>query len=202
MKPKPKPGKTTATEHDNKLLNYFLFGLFGALIVMLCFSQLSGDDDFFWHLATGRFIAETHIVPSSDVFGFATAGEKWIPFEWCWDVVTYLLFNAFGYTGVYVLMIVILLITFLSLGTTLKNLEVSPALSVFFLLLILIGVMYRFTIRPHLVSYLGFSVILYLATCIKYKGNSGSGIMYAFPIAFLVWANFHMGVLAGFGIIL
>jgi len=45
--------------------------------------------DFFWHLATGRWIVEHHSLPTFDPFTLAAAHVPWINGEWLWEVVAY-----------------------------------------------------------------------------------------------------------------
>ena len=45
--------------------------------------------DFFWHLATGRWIREHHALPLYDPFAVASAHVPWINGEWLWEVVAY-----------------------------------------------------------------------------------------------------------------
>ena len=97
----PSPAKKAKTQKkQNKAVNqnlvkvfdYSMVVLFMAFITILTTFKLFLDDDVFWHLATGRFIVQNGYIPSTDVFGFITAGTKWIPFEWGWDVLTYLIY--------------------------------------------------------------------------------------------------------------
>ncbi len=58
-----------------------LFLYLGA--VALIFAFITGlktliDPDFFWQLATGRWVAQHHQVFSTDVFSYTAAGQPWI----------------------------------------------------------------------------------------------------------------------------
>ena len=88
-----KKSRTPALPSENL---YFIYGLFVILeILVFIFSsyKVTGDDDFFWHLATGRYVVENKVVPDKDVFGYVTAGNDWIPFEWGWDVIIFGLYS-------------------------------------------------------------------------------------------------------------
>src|ERR1043166_3539376 len=97
--PKKKPTTKSASKQsfytENKYsknsasITYGLFVIFAVFVFIFTTYKISGDDDFFWHLATGRYIVENHSVPDTDIFGFVSAGNEWIPFEWGWDVLTY-----------------------------------------------------------------------------------------------------------------
>jgi len=45
--------------------------------------------DFFWHLATGRWIVEHRALPLYDPFAIASAHVPWINGEWLWQVAAY-----------------------------------------------------------------------------------------------------------------
>lgn len=55
--------------------------------------------DFFWHLATGRWIAEHHALPASDPFTIGSDGGRWINDEWLFDVVLHGVHSAAGDEG-------------------------------------------------------------------------------------------------------
>ena len=81
---------------ENPLYNYILIASFFLFLVLLTTFKISGDDDVFWHLATGRFIVENKFVPDKDVFGITSAATVWVPFEWGWDVISYLIYCLGG----------------------------------------------------------------------------------------------------------
>ena len=101
-----KPGQPSKSKQtvlsENKYYVWGLFAVFAVLVFLASSFKITGDDDFFWHLATGRYIVEHKVVPDTDVFGFATQGAEWIPFEWGWDVLTYGLYNIAGYNTILV----------------------------------------------------------------------------------------------------
>ncbi|HYC59834.1 MAG TPA: hypothetical protein VEK79_09735 [Thermoanaerobaculia bacterium] len=55
--------------------------------------------DFFWHLATGRWIVEQFALPLTDPFAVASDRHPWINGEWLFEIVAYLAHNAIGLTG-------------------------------------------------------------------------------------------------------
>ena len=78
---------------ENPVINYTLLGIFLIFLAFFSTFKITGDDDVFWHLATGRLILNTGHVPSVDVFGYMTQGQEWMPFEWGWDVITYFIYS-------------------------------------------------------------------------------------------------------------
>lgn len=190
---------------ENPYVNYGLYVLFLILLVFFTITKISGEDDFFWHIASGKFIVENKTIPSTDSFGYVTYGQHWIPFEWGWDVLTYTIFNSAGFAGMYILRALIVLLTFFIFIKVLDKFKVNFSLKIIFLMIFSWGVLFRFSIRPHLVSYLFYVLLIYIITSYKYSDRKNYKILYFLPAIFCVWANFHMGVLAGiflFGIFL
>lgn len=180
----------------NPVFDYTLLACFALFIIFFTTFKISGDDDVFWHLATGKYIMETGHVPSTDIFGYVTQGQEWMPFEWGWDVVTYNLYKTFGYNGISVFRTVIFLLIFFIYYVILRKFKVSTTLSVFMFILICFGIIDRLTPRPHIISLLFFVLLLYLIISFRYF-NRKNIYLYFIPVIFLLWSNMHMGILAG-----
>jgi len=200
--------KDTKKQVQKKKLNqaleenrYFVYGmlfLFLLLVFLAASFKISGDDDVFWHLATGRYIIENKVVPDTDVFGFVTAGEQWIPFEWGWDVLTFGLYSLGGYNAVLAFRTVAFVFIFLMLFLLFRKFKVNSFLAILILALLLVGIMDRLTPRPHVISYIFFVTISYLLLSFRYVDRQKYiKKLYVLPVIFVIWANFHMGVLAG-----
>ena len=192
-----KINKTTSIPKNSRLLVYLLFFVICILIIFFNITKISGEDDFFWHIASGRYIIDNQTIPSTDVFGFVTSGQQWIPFEWGWDVITFVIFNFFGFAGAYIFKILLILSAFLIFYKILDKFKINLSLKIFFLLFLCWGMLFRFSIRPHLISYIFFIVLIYIITLYKYSDRKSYKILYFLPAIFCVWANFHMGVLTG-----
>lgn len=198
-----KPNKTSQKKtnrpviKDNPVYNYGLLILFTVFIILFTTFKITGDDDVFWHLATGRYIVQTHDVPSTDIFGFVTQGQQWMPFEWGWDVLTYGIYNIGGYTALSVFRTIIFLLMFFIFFTILRKFRVSYTIIFLFLTLLAFGIMDRLTPRPHIMSLLFFALVLYIIIDYRYFNRSNYKILFFFPLIFLIWANIHMGIIAG-----
>lgn len=194
--------KETAVPEENKYVTYGLLGVFLVLVFFAVSYKISGDDDLFWHLATGRYIVENKVVPDKDVFGHITSGTEWIPFEWGWDVLTYGLYNIGGYNAILLFRSLAFCFIFLLLYLLLRKFKVNSFLSIFALFVLLVAIMDRFSPRPHILTYIFFVILLYILLSYKYIDKiKYKRWLYLVPLIFLLWANSHMGVLAG-GLIL
>ena len=184
-------------KNDNRYFNYFLYLLLALLLIFLNISRIGGEDDFFWHLASGRYIIETKSVPSTDVFGYVTYGQEWIPFEWGWDVITYLIFNFWGFAGIYIFKILIVIASFFFISKLLDRFTDAVSLKLFFLMLFSWVMSFRFSLRPHLISLFFISLLIFILISYKYTGRGEYKKLYYLPLIFLIWGNLHLGVIAG-----
>ncbi len=199
MKPKNQQKATKKNlPIENKYFSYGLLVIFLTLVFFAASYKISGDDDFFWHLATGRYIIENMSVPDTDVFGFATQGVKWIPFEWGWDVLTFGINSIGGFNAVLVFRSVTFVLIFFLLYILLKKFKVNSLIAIIFLFALLVSVMDRLSPRPHVLTYLFFILLLYILLSFKYIDRDKYFTkLYFLPLIFLVWGNVHLGVLAG-----
>jgi hypothetical protein len=193
--------KKQAAEYSIKENQYFVFGLLAVFLVLVFMAssyKVSGDDDFFWHLATGRFVVENKYVPDKDIFGYLTVNDDWIPFEWGWDVISYGLYSIWGYDLILVFRSLIFCTVFFILYMLFRKFKINSFISIIILFLLLVAIMDRLSPRPHIFTYLFFSLILYVLLSFKYKEREKYyKWINILPVIFLFWGNIHMGVLAG-----
>ncbi len=189
--------QSVSTYTENPIFNYALLAAFLVFLSFFSTFKITGDDDVFWHLATGRYILQTGHVPSTDIFGYMTQGQQWMPFEWGWDVLTYSIYSFSGYTGISVLRTLLLIGVFLIYYLLLTKFKVSNTFSVFALLVLAFGIIDRVTPRPHLMSYLFFAFLILIICQYRYFDRGNKKLLYFIPAIFLVWANMHMGIIAG-----
>src|SRR6266849_142893 len=58
------------------------------------------SNDYFWHLATGRWIWEHRALPATDPFAIASSREPWINDEWLFDATIYPIYKLGGHSAV------------------------------------------------------------------------------------------------------
>lgn len=196
--PPPPRNKTNLIKEENEFALYGLLLLFLAFIFFGSSYKVTGDDDFFWHLATGRYIIENGYVPDKDVFSFTADGTEWIPFEWAWDVLTYGLYNLGGYDLILVFRSIMFCLIFFIYFMLLKKFGVSTPISIIVLVLLFFSIIDRLSPRPHIFTYLFFTLLLYIMLHYRYISRKRyNRFIYVLPLIFLIWCNIHMGVIAG-----
>jgi hypothetical protein len=70
------------------------------------------DPDVWWHLKTGRYIAEHRSVPHTDPFSYTRAGAPWVAHEWLTDLLLYQLLRTTGFGGLIIVFAVVLCAAF------------------------------------------------------------------------------------------
>jgi hypothetical protein len=68
--------------------------------------------DFFWHLATGRWIAEHHALPLTDPFAVASDRVPWINGEWLFELLLHPLYAMAGAAGVSIVRALVVALVF------------------------------------------------------------------------------------------
>jgi hypothetical protein len=178
------------------LFSFLIFAAFTAFIILISSYKISNDDDFFWHLATGRYIANTMSVPSQDIFSISSGSAKWIPFEWGWDVSTYGIYSAGGFVLLSVFRTLLILGIFYFLFLSVRTMKVRMTPFCLLAVIFTFGIFVRFSVRPHLISYLFISILTY--SLIRYRSDiKPEKIFFFLPFMFLIWCNMHMGVVLG-----
>ena len=123
--------------------------------------------DTWWHLATGRYILQTHTVPHADPFSSTVAGKPWIAHEWLSTVVFYLGYTPIGSAGLLLLSAFVLAVSFVLAyqrsGGPLPARILALALGVW-------ATSPIFCVRPQIFTYLLASLFLALLTRFFQKG--------------------------------
>lgn len=182
---------------ENKYIVWAVLGVFLVMTFVLSTYKVE-DDDFYWHLSTGRYIYENHTVPGSDVFSYSTNNSEWIPFEWGWDILIYSLNLIGGVKLIFVFNSIIFCTIFYFHFRLLQKFKVNTFLSVLLLSVLLFAIFNRLSARPHSITYLFLTLLLYFIVSLKYLNREKYiNKIYFIPVIFLVWGNMHLGVIAG-----
>ncbi len=131
------------------------------------------------------------------MFGFVTQGDRWIPFEWGWDVLSYAMYSigsSYGSLQLLVVLFVLLIVGFEL--DILRRLSVGPLGRIISILFLLFTCLIEMQVRPYLVTTAGLVVVLWFLIRHRIEGGS-SRLIYFLPLVFLIWTNMHPGVLAG-----
>jgi hypothetical protein len=171
-----------------------------AVSLLSLFAGEISDTDFWWHLKTGQYIAETHALPATDPFAYTTPAAAAYPgeqrvrrfnltHEWLSQLAMYAVYALSGFPGI-VLVRAILLIAICGLAGFLAA-RLSASLPAGILAACAAAsVMVGFTAdRPGVVTFLGVAVFV---TLLELRRG-----WWALPPLMLVWANCHGGFFLG-----
>lgn len=172
----------------------YLLVLFVLLFAFAITFTTSSDlnQDLSRHLKLGEIIWKQHAVPQTNLFSYTNPSFPFINHHWLAELSFYLLASYLGLNSLY---IVKLFSTLAALAIALRysirrsNLPISILVTTFSIPLLL----NRQFIRPELIGYLFFSLLLYIATQTKLKKNQ----LYAIPLVMLLWANIHITYIFG-----
>jgi hypothetical protein len=82
---------------DARIQRWLPIALF--VVLALAASGPIRNYDFFWHLATGRWVVEHQALPLADPFAVASDRHAWINGEWLFEVVVYAAHAIAGLAG-------------------------------------------------------------------------------------------------------
>ena len=170
----------------------------GGVLIGITVTKGVQDPDFFWHVSTGRLIAETGSVPSTDPFSFTWLGQPWTPHEWLSELLMYWLVTGLGATvalfiwGLFPAAIAWVQAAMLSRQGVSLRAFAAPA--------VLIGLVITpyVTLRPQAVSWLLLSVLLWFL--LSLRADKPRRALWLIPF-FVLWANLHGVYVIGLGVV-
>ncbi|MEO8216618.1 MAG: hypothetical protein ABI718_06005 [Acidobacteriota bacterium] len=146
--------------------------------------------DYFWHLATGRWIFDHSAIPRTDPFALASARIPWINGEWLFQVVLYPFQHAFGHEGVSLGRAALLGLIF-ALGFRFAARIASPSFAALLVAVCWYGAVDRLGARPSSVAALLVVVaILILSSSLPAGWRAAS-----YALLSIVWINVHPSAL-------
>src|ERR1700694_5374886 len=88
-----KPSKITET-----LANFLPY-----LAVFLASIFHPWDNDLGWHLAYGKYFFQHHAILRDNIFSTSMPNYHWVNSSWLTDLISYAIFNNFGFLGLSIL---------------------------------------------------------------------------------------------------
>jgi len=157
------------------------------------------DPDFFWHITTGKLIAETGSVPNADLFSFTWYGQPWTPHEWLSELKIYWLVTGLGRIGALLVFGLFPAAIFAALAMALTRSVGARvmALALPFVLgaFVLIGYV---TLRPQAVSWLLLAFLIW--ALLEARPDRPRRLLLLVPF-FVLWANLHGVYVIGLGVV-
>ncbi|HWR57920.1 MAG TPA: hypothetical protein VN328_03450, partial [Thermodesulfovibrionales bacterium] len=160
------------------------------------------DNDFFWHLTTGRWIWEHKVIPSEDPLNFTTprdAGQTYLKTRfrlqqyWLGQLLIYGVYRIGEYYGIVLFRSVLFLLTIFFLYYWLTKMG-TKSHAVLLLLVPAAFVLGEFVgERPNQISFFMAVITLYLVEETRRLSRKA----FFLPVVMFIWANAHGGFILG-----
>jgi len=152
------------------------------------------DPDTFWHLATARYILNTHTIPHTDIFSFTRFGHPWRGGDvgWLIQIPFYWLQTHVGPGGIYLLTAVLVTIAYIFIYRSLSG---GIFLRSFILILSAVTAAVHWSPRPYLATYVLSAVTLWLFESCTYKKRDHLNWL---PLIMIIWVNSHTAHITAF----
>ncbi len=149
------------------------------------------DFDLGWQLATGRWVAQHHHVPSVDVFSYTAQGKPWI-----YPVGSGLVFYVTYLLGGYVLLS--WLGAAACAGTVALLMRRGSAVSAVLAIFAIPLIAARTTPRADMFTVVLFAALLSL---LWQQHETGRARLWLLPLLMIAWVNLHLGFVAGLALL-
>ncbi|MDH3211183.1 MAG: hypothetical protein OEM05_01750 [Myxococcales bacterium] len=143
--------------------------------------------DYWWHLRTGRLIAETGAVPRVDPYAYTVPGAPWVDIHWLHQLGLHALYSLGGHAAVVWAKVALVFALLAILGTIGYRRE-RPTVTAFALTGMLLVACDRFMPRPELPTFVCLAAVLALLDRYARRGDVW---VYAIVAVQLVWVNVH-----------
>jgi len=164
-------------ERAQKILPYALFVLFALAAIAPVRNY-----DFFWHLATGRWIVEHRTLPDVDPFAVASEKHAWINGEWLFEVAAHAAQQVVGLAGMSFVRALLAAAIFVLIFVKTKDVLLTA--------IAFAGAMQTFDLRP------SSAAMLFVVLAITARGWIAHAVIAA------LWINVHPSALLAPGIAL
>lgn len=178
--------------------------LFSTAFYLLLLNPL-WDYDFWWHIATGKYIITEGHLPQTDPFSYTSTMEVnsnafperesfLLKQYWLAQVIYYLIFKTFGAGGIIFVRALLLSLVAITAFWGLNRAGVKSYLTFIFIFLLSMVSLRAIGERPVLFSMLFTAMTLFLLE--EFRERKGRSLFFLVPIM-LTWANMHGGFVLG-----
>ena len=146
------------------------------------------------HLTIGKFILETHQIPTRDLLSFTMAGQRRPPYEWLAQVLFAIAYRLLNLDGVVLLSAFIIAGAFVVVITDSIEHSRAPLIALILTIWAALASSLHWLARPHIFSFLLFAI--WVGMLERFRKREGVAL-WTFPLLMLVWANTHGGFIFG-----
>lgn len=172
----------------------FFFALWVAVLVLFR-ERAFHDPGALWHIRVGDVILASGL-PHTDPFTYTFAGEHWIPQQWLAEVGMSVAHRIGGIDAMLTGFATIVAGLFAWIFGRLHRSGMSLPIAAMLTLACLFAGSWHYYVRPHMATFVFLAGTT--ATLIAFdRGRIGLGRLAVLIPVFVVWTNFHGGVLGG-----
>ena len=173
----------------------------GAFVVLVR-ARTNWDQDIWWHLAAGRWIAEHGQVPATDSFSQYGAGRPWVDYTWLFDVIVYTAYQVLGLRGIVLLSAGFGVMITATLYVLVRGIGAPPVRGLTLTVLAFYAMMPLTTPRPWLFSILFFGIELHIIAVVSGgRRKRTPRLLWVLPVVFVLWANTHILFVIGLAVL-
>jgi hypothetical protein len=152
------------------------------------------DGDVSWHIATGRWILQHHLIPRTDPFSFTWAGKPWVPIEWLAEVIYASGYTLAGYSGISALVIAALIALN---GIVFFNARRWTRYPLLVLVMMDVSLVPVLLARPHVLAWP--LMALWIMLMLRAREHNRAPPLWT-ALLMIVWANLHGSFVFGLAI--
>jgi hypothetical protein len=175
----------------------FLSALILFVFFFISFLQVPLNNyDFWWHLATGKYIAENKSLPQSDPFSYTTddtsSDRKSIILKGYWlaQIIFYEVFSLWDVKGIIIIRSLLMLLFLFFVFLNIKKRTSSDLISLIFVTIVFLVAVPYGADRPQLFTFLIFALIYYLLE--DFRTNRSKKV-FLIPLFVILLSNMHPG---------
>lgn len=157
------------------------------------------DPDFWWHLATGRYMVAQHTIPTHDVFSLTARSHRWITHEWLTELLFY---GGWVLGGFRLLMLgtaVVITTAFYLVYLAARERGAPAILAAPLILLAALASAHTWGARPQMLSLLLTAVYGLALTRMVVRRQAGPPLY--LPALMVLWVNLHGGFIFGLALL-
>lgn len=154
------------------------------------------DPDLWWHITFGKWILAHQSIPTTDHWNMWGVGKPWRAYSWLPEIILALVDNNFGPQGLITLKLILSISLALCLFYTFSRLASDWFLGALLGVWVTAGCFNHFTLRPQVLVWIYFALILLLADRIERHGLKPRYFVGIFALMAL-WANTHLSAVIG-----
>jgi len=157
------------------------------------------DPDFWWHLATGKYMALHHVIPHYDVFSLTARGHRWITHEWMTELLFYGGWLLGGATLISLMTGVVIALAFWVAYLAARERGAPAAVSAPIIALSAFACAHTWGARPQMFSMLLTALFGLAITRMLVRGQSAPPLW--LPLVMVFWVNLHGGFIFGVALV-